>query len=141
MQNRRRWPFAVPWVALALLVTVLPASADGDEPYPFLFLIRGEVPGDRMGEFSQLFTQVIEAHKQHENGNNWATYMPMTGDSSPLVRMYIPMDKIGEMDGWTPHAQIMTAAHGPEKAPELMQDTRCLSLSLGMDTSELVGAK
>jgi len=113
-------------VTLVLLFGVAmlaPVGAEDEErksPTPFLFMLRGDVDPSMMTEYTEAIGAISEAHRQHDNGNNWAAYMPLTGDGTPRFHIFIPLQKAGDIDGWTPMWQVMSEVHGPEKTAEVL---------------------
>jgi len=122
MQTQVRRVFLATVVCVLGSALVAPALAqDGAaDPFPFLFTLEGEIEPDMMAEFSEAVGKIVEAHQQHDNGNMWSAYAPLTGGGSPMFRFFIPLQKIGDMDGWTPNPQILGEVHGPEAAGEII---------------------
>jgi hypothetical protein len=110
--------------AIIGLVWVAPAVSQdegGGGPMPFVFWLHGEVAPEMSDDYNEALSKVISGHQQHDNGNNWVAYVPLTGGSAPQFNFFIPMQKVGEMDGWTPLFQILSDTHGVETAGEVMQ--------------------
>jgi hypothetical protein len=105
-------------VCTALLT---PASAQEEQlgPTPFVYLLRGELDPGMMSEYTDAVEKVVAASRDHENGQQWAAYATLTGGNSPRFQYFLPMQKIGDMDGWTPMFQLLTEAYGRDTAVEL----------------------
>jgi hypothetical protein len=118
-----RWILALALLTAGISATSLPAQAQDEqaEPIPFVYMLHGEVDPGMMGEYTQALQAVAEANRQHDNGIGWAAYMPLTGDGPPKFRYFIPLQTVGEIDGWSPMWQVMSDVHGPEKAREVLQ--------------------
>ncbi len=119
--TRRQWIAAVVAVLLLTLPTLAQDEAEVEGPWPFFLIVRGEVDAAMMAEYNDAVGKMVAAHKQHDNGNNWAAFTRLTGSEDPRFHFFVPMTTMGEMDGWTPNFQIVAAAHGRETAQEVFE--------------------
>ena len=112
-------------VCLSLLVAtsgLAQEEAEKEGPrYPFFYLIKNKVDPGMMPQYRVAIGQILAAHNQHENGNLWAAYTPLTGGPHSKFYYFLPMDKMGTMDGWTPNMQVVTEAMGAEAAGSVFQ--------------------
>ncbi|MCP4249123.1 MAG: hypothetical protein GY778_18930, partial [bacterium] len=100
--------------------------------YPFFYVIKAKVDPTNVAEYDGAVGQVVAAHKKHENGNTWAAFSPLTGGPASKFYYFVPMQSVGDMDGWTPNAQLMTEALGEEAAAKSLQTMSNVSKSMNM---------
>lgn len=112
-------------LALALLsagVAIAQEEETAEGPlYPFFYIIKAKVDSTMMTEYAGAVSQVVAAHKQHEQGNTWAAFSPLTGGPNPLFYYFVPMQTMGEMDGWLPNQKILSDTLGAEAAASAFQ--------------------
>ncbi len=127
-------------VALALLLAgVSPAAAQEEKPeeqggplYPFFFIVKSKVDRTLADDYAAAVTKIVEAHQKHEHGNMWAAYAPLTGGPDPTFTYFLPMQTMGDMDGWLPNQKIVTEAHGADAGAKVMQTVTECSTSSNM---------
>jgi len=112
-------------VCLSLLVAIpglAQEEAEKEGPrYPFFYLIKNKVDPVMMPQYRAAIGQILAAHNQHESGNLWAPFAPLTGGPHSKCYYFMPMDTMGTMDGWTPNRQVLTEALGAEAAATVFQ--------------------
>ena len=69
---------AVATVVAGLAGTAM-AQADPQVPYPFFYLIKAKVDATKVNAYQEALAKVVEAHKQHDSGNNWAAFSQLFG--------------------------------------------------------------
>ena len=108
-------------LSLVIVGILVPAAAqEVPRPFPMILTIRGPVEPAMMGPFNEGMQKIVKAHSEHASGNNWATYTQLTGGQPAQFYLFLPMAKMGDLDVWTPHMQIMMEALGPEEGQKLL---------------------
>ncbi len=125
-------------LALALLTAVAAVAQDEEAAaaagprYPFFYVIKAKVDPTKIEEYAGAVGQVVAAHKQHDNGNVWAAFSTLTGGPAAKFYYFVPMQGVGDMDGWTPNAQVMSEVLGEEAAAQSLQTMSNVSKSKNM---------
>jgi hypothetical protein len=95
-------------------------KAESEGPvYPLFYLIKSKIDRTEMEAYGGAIAKIVAAHEAHENGNNWAAYTPLTGGPDPKFYYFLPMDKLGDMDGWLSNRKVVADVHGVEEASKV----------------------
>ena len=116
------------WMILGVVCTVLAGltaiawAQDAPEvPYPFFYLIKAKVDATKMEGYMEAIGKIVDAHKQHDNGNNWAAFAPMFGGPEPVFYYFLPAGKLAELDDWLPNFKVVADIHGEATADQIFR--------------------
>lgn len=97
------------------------AQGDPQVPYPFFYLIKAKVDATKVQDYQQALAKVVEAHKQHDNGNNWAAFSQLFGGPEAIFYFFLPTQKLGEIDDWMPNTKVVADIHGEAAAENIFR--------------------
>lgn len=97
------------------------AQEEPEVPYPFFYLIKAEVDATKMNAYQEAVAKIAEAHKQHDNGNNWAAFSQFFGGPDALLYFFLPTQKLGELDDWMPNIKVVADIHGEAAAEKIFR--------------------
>jgi quinol monooxygenase YgiN len=97
------------------------AQEDPQVPYPFFYLIKAKVDATKVNAYQEALAKVVEAHKQHDNGNNWAGFSQLFGGPEAIFYFFLPTQKLGEIDDWLPNTKVVADIHGEAAAEKIFR--------------------
>ena len=116
------------FLLLAVVATVVAglagtamAQADLQVPYPFFYLIKAKVDATKVNAYQEALAKVVEAHKQHDSGNNWAAFSQLFGGPEAIFDFFLPTQKLGEIDEWLPNIKVVADIHGEAAAEKIFR--------------------
>ena len=65
---------------------------------------------------------VARTHAKHPEGNVWAAYRKLTGGPDETVRIFFPLNRLGDLDEWVSNRQVLHQALGSDRARIVLED-------------------
>ena len=102
---------------LVLLAAGGPLFAQ-DSPAPPGFFLMSEVTVEQAdsADWAEAATMTAKAHAKHPKGNFFATYSKLTGGPHQTVRVFFPINRMGDLDDWVSNHQILAEVLGRNRA-------------------------
>jgi len=97
------------------------AQEDSQVPYPFFYLIKAKVDATKVNVYQEALVKVVQAHKQHDSGNNWAAFSQLFGGPEAIFYFFLPTQKLGEIDDWIPNTKVVADIHGEADAEKIFR--------------------
>jgi hypothetical protein len=106
----------------ALLALMLPAAAPAqDGPAPFALVYATTVKLGTQPQYEAAMGKLVEAYKKAESPVKWTTFVSAIGGTGPTYYTAVPMQKLGDIDGWPPPPEVLAKAYGDGQAGEILQ--------------------
>ncbi len=105
-------------LGLSMALIAMPGLAQDEAPGSMFYVISADIHPGGEAAYTEALASVVEAHKKHDNGNSWATYTNVTGEGTSFV-FFVPIQKMGDMDGWAQPQEVLTESLGAAKAAKV----------------------
>jgi hypothetical protein len=111
------------WFAIAVLVIASTALAEESPGVSdLLFVIETTVESDSVGAWAGAVAATAKAHAAHPDGNFWAAYRQTTGGPETVVRFFVPLTRMADLDGWSSNRKILIDVLGQDTARGVIHD-------------------
>ena len=108
---------------MAALLLALPVAAqESTDPPPYFLLLESSVTPANAADWASAVTQAAASHARHPQGRDWAAYRQLTGGPDETVRFFFPLDRLGDLDEWRSHREILTMTLGADRARAVISD-------------------
>jgi hypothetical protein len=91
------------------------------EPPPYGLFIHMKIKRGRVKDCGPLLREIAAASRSHPDGLHYSTWWNIVGGKNAERFIFAPMDTLAEMEGRKKLPEILAAAHGAEKAAEMVR--------------------
>jgi hypothetical protein len=89
----------------------------------YVYHLQFHVKPELRRQFATCFAKVLEAHRRHEKGlgAKCACYHSYIGNGD-VVRVFVPLQALGDMDLWVHTPQIVMEVFGPQDGLGILEN-------------------
>jgi hypothetical protein len=112
------------WMAMPLFLLVY-GSSWSQAPLavtPYYLVIDSTITTEDAGDWAAAAAMTARAHGEHPQGNVFATYRLLTGGPDEKIRVFFPLEKMADLDGWISNRQILYETVGKDRGQLALDD-------------------